>query len=130
RAGGAAAGSGRAGCRMRGAVGRRRAAPSAGHSGPGPGADPLSAAPVPRRVPAAVRRPDRPVPGMSARERASQVEAAVRRVRATAGRAAHVDEVAALLDRKSTRLNSSHVEISYAVFCLKKKKKKKDDIQV
>src|SRR5204863_5863216 len=26
------------------------------------------------------------------------------------------------LDRKSTRLNSSHVEISYAVFCLKKKK--------
>src|SRR5690606_40591691 len=29
-------------------------------------------------------------------------------------------------DRKSTRLNSSHVKISYAVFCLKKKKKKKD----
>src|SRR5438874_1130716 len=28
-------------------------------------------------------------------------------------------------DRKSTRLNSSHVEISYAVFCLKKKKKNK-----
>src|SRR5437660_9605590 len=27
------------------------------------------------------------------------------------------------LDRKSTRLNSSHVAISYAVFCLKKKKK-------
>src|SRR5690349_23190460 len=31
---------------------------------------------------------------------------------------------AAERDRKSTRLNSSHVEISYAVFCLKKKKKK------
>src|SRR5690554_6762694 len=30
-----------------------------------------------------------------------------------------------LRDRKSTRLNSSHVRISYAVFCLKKKKKKK-----
>src|SRR5438874_3288505 len=30
---------------------------------------------------------------------------------------------AAAADRKSTRLNSSHVEISYAVFCLKKKKK-------
>src|SRR5690349_22057487 len=30
-------------------------------------------------------------------------------------------------DRKSTRLNSSHVEISYAVFCLKKKKKKQTD---
>src|SRR5690606_40941929 len=29
-----------------------------------------------------------------------------------------------LQDRKSTRLNSSHVKISYAVFCLKKKKKK------
>src|SRR5215813_14810159 len=29
-------------------------------------------------------------------------------------------------DRKSTRLNSSHVRISYAVFCLKKKKKQKN----
>src|SRR5438034_3437833 len=29
-------------------------------------------------------------------------------------------------DRKSTRLNSSHTVISYAVFCLKKKKNKKD----
>src|SRR5438874_7392613 len=28
------------------------------------------------------------------------------------------------IDRKSTRLNSSHVEISYAVFCLKKKKRR------
>ena len=32
------------------------------------------------------------------------------------------------LDRKSTRLNSSHDQISYAVFCLKKKKKKKTAI--
>src|SRR5436309_13944386 len=31
-----------------------------------------------------------------------------------------------LADRKSTRLNSSHVKISYAVFCLKKKKKEID----
>src|SRR5205814_9235149 len=30
-------------------------------------------------------------------------------------------------DRKSTRLNSSHLGISYAVFCLKKKKKKNND---
>src|SRR5258707_9565074 len=30
-------------------------------------------------------------------------------------------------DRKSTRLNSSHANISYAVFCLKKKKKMKKD---
>src|ERR1039458_553270 len=33
----------------------------------------------------------------------------------------------AQLDRKSTRLNSSHLGISYAVFCLKKKKKKNKD---
>src|SRR5688572_31728096 len=33
------------------------------------------------------------------------------------------------LDRKSTRLNSSHSQISYAVFCLKKKKKKKKIIK-
>src|SRR5690242_20861819 len=32
-----------------------------------------------------------------------------------------------LEDRKSTRLNSSHMSISYAVFCLKKKKKKRRD---
>src|SRR5699024_12508498 len=31
-------------------------------------------------------------------------------------------QLAMLTDRKSTRLNSSHVSISYAVFCLKKKK--------
>src|SRR5690606_40679897 len=34
------------------------------------------------------------------------------------------------IDRKSTRLNSSHVKISYAVFCLKKKKEKSNsDVQ-
>src|SRR5690348_18005903 len=36
-----------------------------------------------------------------------------------------VDRRAVRGDRKSTRLNSSHPSISYAVFCLKKKKKKK-----
>src|SRR5690554_7937987 len=37
----------------------------------------------------------------------------------------HTDATWGVLeDRKSTRLNSSHVRISYAVFCLKKKKKK------
>src|SRR5258708_15581524 len=35
-----------------------------------------------------------------------------------------VDDDVDLRDRKSTRLNSSHQIISYAVFCLKKKKKK------
>src|SRR5690606_42065558 len=33
-------------------------------------------------------------------------------------------------DRKSTRLNSSHVKISYAVFCLKKKKMKKSRVKL
>src|SRR2546422_3566647 len=36
----------------------------------------------------------------------------------------NIVEGSALIDRKSTRLNSSHGYISYAVFCLKKKKKK------
>src|SRR3712207_8840499 len=43
------------------------------------------------------------------------------------GHIAHITcvlgDVLHLLDRKSTRLNSSHANISYAVFCLKKKKK-------
>src|SRR5436305_11058288 len=39
--------------------------------------------------------------------------------------APEVKQILATLDRKSTRLNSSHVRISYAVFCLKKKKNKK-----
>src|SRR2546430_12191616 len=34
------------------------------------------------------------------------------------------------LDRKSTRLNSSHSQISYAVFCLKKKKKNNKTFQI
>src|SRR2546427_5793161 len=40
--------------------------------------------------------------------------------------------LAAMGDRKSTRLNSSHSQISYAVFCLKKKKRKRrmETIQV
>src|SRR5699024_12864006 len=46
-----------------------------------------------------------------------------RRVRSHGG---HLREPpGGLQDRKSTRLNSSHVSISYAVFCLKKKKKNK-----
>src|SRR5256885_12720240 len=36
------------------------------------------------------------------------------------------EDQARMQDRKSTRLNSSHLVISYAVFCLKKKKKKRD----
>src|SRR3712207_7621417 len=50
-----------------------------------------------------------------------------RRPRGAVGRAAQIGSVGARRpvlhrDRKSTRLNSSHANISYAVFCLKKKK--------
>src|SRR3712207_8388709 len=38
-------------------------------------------------------------------------------------------EVQGVRDRKSTRLNSSHANISYAVFCLKKKKKSATEIK-
>src|SRR5258708_26129094 len=60
-------------------------------------------------------------------------EAGWRRRRASVGTAIHRwrldalsrDEPQQEVDRKSTRLNSSHQIISYAVFCLKKKKKRK-----
>src|SRR5438309_8631672 len=48
------------------------------------------------------------------------LEEAARQARAIADRAG-VSGAVAVLDRKSTRLNSSHSSISYAVFCLKKK---------
>src|SRR5690606_41545169 len=46
---------------------------------------------------------------------------AVEEVEHRVGQALGRVEPAPVLDRKSTRLNSSHVKISYAVFCLKKK---------
>src|SRR5690349_24064793 len=66
---------------------------------------PIWSWPPPRRRRGVRRRPTRA--GWSARRTAR------RRSRTRTWRA----------DRKSTRLNSSHVEISYAVFCLKKKKR-------
>src|SRR5699024_12503702 len=45
----------------------------------------------------------------------------------SAGRSQACTSLTRSLDRKSTRLNSSHVSISYAVFCLKKKKKNATD---
>src|SRR3712207_8360249 len=51
-----------------------------------------------------------------------QLLAAVNAVHTDAPTAADTDW-AQIADRKSTRLNSSHANISYAVFCLKKKKK-------
>src|SRR5690349_22544051 len=80
----------------------------------------------------------RPRPARADRAVGPEPEPARARVRPAAGRARAVrrrgragDEGGGAVprpdaeDRKSTRLNSSHVEISYAVFCLKKKKKKK-----
>src|SRR5690606_35283401 len=61
--------------------------------------------------------------GVMARERVIDIPLVI--VPDTGGRGAGVVAAMALLlagvDRKSTRLNSSHVKISYAVFCLKKK---------
>src|SRR5262245_63434705 len=76
-------------------------------------------------------------PAVCRRERRSPdlppatVRAGADRARTQGGRAAAQGgplphDQAARRDRKSTRLNSSHLGISYAVFCLKKKKKKKD----
>src|SRR5438132_2737608 len=39
-------------------------------------------------------------------------------------------QLVSMLDRKSTRLNSSHTVISYAVFCLKKKKHKNERVDI
>src|SRR5699024_11481590 len=47
---------------------------------------------------------------------------------AKAGATFHVSNING--DRKSTRLNSSHVSISYAVFCLKKKTRRQKNIEV
>src|SRR5690349_22226792 len=78
----------------------------------------------------------RSLPGRSGAERASQYRASARAAPPAAKfDAAHKNglrfqvarhqpaRMSSPGDRKSTRLNSSHVEISYAVFCLKKKKK-------
>src|SRR5256885_12849893 len=60
----------------------------------------------------------RPVGDLGRSVRADPLRRAARQHRRAAG-----DVGADLPDRKSTRLNSSHLVISYAVFCLKKKKR-------
>src|SRR5436309_6047735 len=94
---------------------------------------------MPRRRKAGVgRRSAIPDPGRSKNERRPigsidrRMDITVRRAghhgtSAVCGRACRSSAIRSrsfFLDRKSTRLNSSHVKISYAVFCLKKKKKK------
>src|SRR5207245_7444471 len=73
-----------------------------------------------RSQPGRQRPPGRPPPG--AGDRPPRPSLGPPRVRRRVGR--RCDETGSRADRKSTRLNSSHGSISYAVFCLKKKKKK------
>src|SRR5690606_39809149 len=61
------------------------------------------------------------VPGLVQREAAAEREQDDRDDERVHVPGAAVAELMARRDRKSTRLNSSHVKISYAVFCLKKK---------
>src|SRR2546426_6553261 len=65
-------------------------------------------------------RSDRTINGYMLRDVGSLNGTYVNRERVDEATLRHGDE---LQDRKSTRLNSSHLVISYAVFCLKKKKK-------
>src|SRR5207249_5239634 len=73
---------------------------------PWPGLESISNSSIRRRTPG------------SPRPRLPEVEKPSRKAWLTLGIPGPVSEA----DRKSTRLNSSHVSISYAVFCLKKKK--------
>src|SRR5437870_7150534 len=71
-----------------------------------------------------------PKPGWAEQDPENWWQAAVQAVRAVfestglSGKDIAAVGLSGQIDRKSTRLNSSHVAISYAVFCLKKKKKK------
>src|SRR5690606_26712026 len=62
---------------------------------------------------------------LSAQRRAEELVGSAEREAARIQSAIATEESERRADRKSTRLNSSHVKISYAVFCLKKKRKKK-----
>src|SRR2546430_4149216 len=66
------------------------------------------------------------LPGARAHLPRGSTRSAARDLRAAPGR--DDGAVRRLRDRKSTRLNSSHSQISYAVFCLKKKKNKSKHI--
>src|SRR5207249_10443743 len=67
-------------------------------------------------------RPALPSPDIAGRSRVHRIPPRVRDVRnAPLWDRTVIDIEVIWVDRKSTRLNSSHVSISYAVFCLKKK---------
>src|SRR3989475_677999 len=59
---------------------------------------------------------------MAARIPAAKIRSSLRRLKQQLPRGRALSELRITADRKSTRLNSSHSQISYAVFCLKKKK--------
>src|SRR3712207_8026680 len=82
-----------------------------------PGSTRLPYTPLFRSLPATVRA------FVDALALATQTPAALAALMTLAALAtAAAKRVAVVLDRKSTRLNSSHANISYAVFCLKKQK--------
>src|SRR5207249_9392082 len=84
---------------------------------------------LPRRIPARVfpvASPEPAQPALDEAERLVRARSAAAVAAKVQGRphgtfAATAAALRARTDRKSTRLNSSHVSISYAVFCLKKK---------
>src|SRR2546430_13295951 len=84
-----------------------------------------------RRRPRSCAPAARPRPRKSASSAASSSAApsATSRGGSTTSCAAAPAVRATLADRKSTRLNSSHSQISYAVFCLKKKKKRDQHVR-
>src|SRR2546422_2504293 len=71
----------------------------------------------------------RQIAGEAPRERAEVGEAQQLREALPARRGIQSAQVGVQVDRKSTRLNSSHGYISYAVFCLKKKKTREQQHQ-
>src|SRR5439155_3758385 len=112
----------RAGCPSRG---RARRACRRWTAGPASRRSSLTATGSPTRTTASCRNCPRARPAAPA----ARSQSAALAPTATQARSAFDTEprlklrTAAAIDRKSTRLNSSHVAISYAVFCLKKKKK-------
>src|SRR5437773_9372325 len=92
-----------------------------------PSAPPRPASPLPRaKVSVKSWRVSIPTDCAMPRLSTAARTIAPQRVRSTPNHSAAIS-AALNTDRKSTRLNSSHITISYAVFCLKKKKKTNQD---
>src|SRR2546421_9117041 len=96
---------------------------AAAHRRGGPGPVPLACLRTERAVPDRGARPGGSLPDSSSRRHPVDRVHPGRRWPGDERRGGEPDATVAGGDRKSTRLNSSHDQISYAVFCLKKKKK-------